>query len=361
MIHRFFTYLLILAVATSCQNNQDTDLAEKPVDSTGVVVKPAIVTQASRNDTDDPAIWINKADPAKSLVLGTDKGDLTGGIYVYTLDGKIDSSRSVLNMKRPNNIDVEYGMNINGKPTDIAVCTERGRNMIRVFSLPDMKAIDNGGIEVFAGEKDRDPMGIGLYKDPKTGDIFAIVGRKTGPDSSYLWQYKLEAMANGIVSGTKVRAFGRFEGNNEIEAIVVDDALGHVYYSNETVGIRQYYASPEKGNDELALFATTGVREDHEGLSIYPTSSTTGYILLSDQKANRFRVYSREGTKENPYEHKLLKIVNVEAQESDGSDVTEVPLNDTFKHGLFVVMSTDKTFHFYRWEDIAGKELKVVK
>jgi len=357
----FFPILLFGAFVTSCQNKQNSGMTENIVDSTGMVVKPTVVTQASENDTDDPAIWINKVDPSQSLILGTDKGDITGGIYVYTLDGKIDSSRSIFNMKRPNNIDVEYGMNINGIPTDIAVCTERGRNMIRIFALPSMKPIDKGGIEVFVGEKERDPMGIGLYKDTKTGIVYAIVGRKTGPDSTYLWQYRLDADTDGSVSGNKVRAFGKFTGNAEIEAIVVDDALGHIYYSNEMVGIRQYYASPKKGNDELALFATNGVREDHEGLSIYSTSETTGYILLSDQGANRFRIYSREGTKENPYDHKLLKIVNVAAEESDGSDVTELPLNDTFKHGLFVAMSTDKTFHFYRWEDIAGKDLKIAR
>jgi 3-phytase len=359
--NRLLFILLFGAFITSCQNKQNSGMTENIVDSTGMVVKPTVVTQASENDTDDPAIWINKADPSQSLILGTDKGDLTGGIYVYTLDGKIDSSRSIFNMKRPNNIDIEYGMNINGVPTDIAVCTERGRNMIRIFALPSMKPIDKGGIEVFVGEKERDPMGIGLYKDPKTGIVYAIVGRKSGPDSTYLWQYRLDASTNGSVSGSKVRAFGRFTGNAEIEAIVVDDALGHIYYSNEMVGIRQYYASPEKGNDELALFAKNGVREDHEGLSIYSTSATTGYILLSDQQANRLRIYSREGTKENPYDHKLLKIVNVAAMESDGSDITEVPLNDTFKHGLFIAMSTDKTFHFYRWEDIAGKDLKIAR
>jgi 3-phytase len=359
--NRLLFILLFGAFITSCQNKQNSGMTENIVDSTGMVVKPTVVTQASENDTDDPAIWINKADPSQSLILGTDKGDLTGGIYVYTLDGKIDSSRSIFNMKRPNNIDIEYGMNINGVPTDIAVCTERGRNMIRIFALPSMKPIDKGGIEVFVGEKERDPMGIGLYKDPKTGIVYAIVGRKSGPDSTYLWQYRLDASTNGSVSGSKVRAFGRFIGNAEIEAIVVDDALGHIYYSNEMVGIRQYYASPEKGNDELALFAKNGVREDHEGLSIYSTSATTGYILLSDQQANRLRIYSREGTKENPYDHKLLKIVNVAAMESDGSDITEVPINDTFKHGLFIAMSTDKTFHFYRWEDIAGKDLKIAR
>jgi 3-phytase len=26
---------------------------------------------------------------------------------------------------------------------------------------------------------------------------------------------------------------------------------------------------------------------------------------------------------------------------------------------MFVVMSADKTFHYYRWEDIAGTELKM--
>ena len=39
--------------------------------------------------------------------------------------------------------------------------------------------------------------------------------------------------------------------------------------------------------------------------------------------------------------------------------MVSIPLNNTFKHGLFVVMSDDKTFHYYRWEDIAGEELDI--
>lgn len=352
---------VLVATLSSCRNQEESSKPFRMVDSTAYLLTPAVVTEKSLNDTDDPAIWINKADPSKSLILGTDKGDLTGGIYVYNLEGKIDTSLSVFNLKRPNNIDIEYGLDVNGTATDIAVFTERGRNMIRVYSLPSMQAIDGGGIPVFEGETERDPMGVGLYKNPSNGTVYAIVSRKTGPAGSYLWQYRLTAGAGGVVTGEKVRAFGEFTGGKEIEAVVVDDELGYVYYSNEGVGVRQYYASPDKGNQELALFATTGIAEDHEGLSIYKTSPTEGYILLSDQQVNQFRIYSREGTKENPYEHKLLKIIKVSAQESDGSDVTEMPLNDVFKHGMFITMSDDKTFHFYRWEDIAGNELKVVK
>ncbi|HLO55968.1 MAG TPA: hypothetical protein VK169_16870 [Saprospiraceae bacterium] len=43
--------------------------------------------------------------------------------------------------------------------------------------------------------------------------------------------------------------------------------------------------------------------------------------------------------------------------ESAGSDITNVAINDQFKNGLFVAMSTDGTFQFYKWEDIAAKEL----
>jgi hypothetical protein len=157
---------------------------------------------------------------------------------------------------------------------------------------------------------------------------------------------------------TTIGAFGTYSGKKEIESIAVDNELGYVYYSDEGVGVRKYYADPERGNAELALFAKTGFSEDHEGISIYKTGPKTGYLLVSDQGANQFHIFRREGESGNPNEYKLLKIVKVASQISDGSDVTNVPLGKQFPHGLFVAMSEGKTFHYYRWEDIAGKDLK---
>ncbi len=324
-------------------------------------IKPVIITEPVKYDTDDPAIWVNPADPAKSLVIGTDK-DADGGLYVFDLQGKIVKDKVVHGLKRPNNVDLAYGLMLNGKPTDIAITTERITHKLRIFSLPDMKPVDNGGIEIFVGETGaeyRDLMGISIYT-AKDGKMYAIAGRKTGPlTGGYLWQYLLGDDGTGNVKATLVRKFGQYSGKKEIESIAVDNELKHIYYSDEQVGIRQYDADPDKGDKQLSIFGTTGFAADHEGISIYKLTDSTGYILVSDQGANRFQIFSREGTKANPYEHKLLKVVNVAARESDGSDVVNVPLNDTFKHGLFVVMSTDKTFHYYRWEDIAGKDLKV--
>lgn len=227
-----------------------------------------------------------------------------------------------------------------------------------------MKPIDKGGLEMFAGETTegyRDLMGVSLYKN-KTGKVYAIVGRKVGPqDGTYLWQYLLEDDGTGNVKATLVRKFGEYSGIKEIEAIAVDDALGYVYYSDEGMGVRQYFADPEKGNKQLSLFATKDFTRDHEGISIYALTDSTGYILVSDQEANRFMVFTREGTSSNPYEHRFVKSVNVSAINSDGSETVAVPLGKKFKHGLFVAMSTDKTFHLYRWEDIAGENLKMIQ
>ena len=139
----------------------------------------------------------------------------------------------------------------------------------------------------------------------------------------------------------------------------VDNELGYVYYSDEGVGVHKYYADPAKGNTELTLFAKTGFAEDHEGISIYNTGSGAGYILVSDQGADQFQIFPREGEKSNPHDHILLKTVRVKAHISDGSDVTSTALGPKFRHGLFVAMSEEKTFHLYRWEDIAGKELRM--
>src|SRR5687768_5971732 len=118
-------------------------------------IEPDYVTDATLVDTDDPAIWINSADTMKSLILGTDKGDSTGGIYAFDLYGKIQ--KKVIGLQRPNNIDVEYGFPFNGDTIDIAVFAQRNADNIRVMRLPELEFIDNGGIEVFKGDSIQSP------------------------------------------------------------------------------------------------------------------------------------------------------------------------------------------------------------
>ena len=347
-----FKYIIITLgyiLTTACSSNN------QPIVS---VIKPKIVTEPTRHDTDDPAIWVNEDDPEASLILGTDKNE-DGAIYVYDLNGKIQTDKVVRGLKRPNNIDIEEFEFGDGSEIFIAVTTERLTNKLRIFSVPDMLPIDNGGIEVFTGEIDRAPMGISLYKRESDDVVFAIVGRKSGPSDGYLWQYRLDGNPDGTIGATMVRSFGTYSGEKEIEAIAVDDEYGYVYYSDEGVGVRKYHADPDQTNEELALFATTGIADDHEGISIYKTDMGTGYIILSDQQANKFHFFSREGTELNPHDHQLIKVINAACNFSDGSEVTNASLGSLFPKGLFVAMSDDKTFHFYDWEDLAGDDLLI--
>lgn len=346
----------LIVALTSCAPRE---APKANADSAGTVVsadtlRPTVVTDAVLNDADDPAFWIDTLDPSRSLVIGTDKGDSTGGLYVFTLDGRIDSARTRRPLKRPNNVDAITGVSLGGKRIDIAVTAERGTMSLRIFRLPDMTPIDGGGIKVFDGNATRAPMGIALYRRPHDGAVFAIVGGKSGPNDGYLWQYRLVDGGNGTLTATRVRSFGRYSGKKEIEAIAVDQQLGFVYYSDETVGIRKYHADPDRPDaaKELALFGTTGFVSDHEGIAVYPTSDSTGYLLVSDQQGHRLQVFAREGTTGAPHSHVVLATIPVAAQETDGLDVTATALSPAFPEGMLVMMSTDKTFHFYDWREV---------
>jgi 3-phytase len=318
------------------------------------VVRPRVVTEPVRHDTDDPAIWIDAANPAASLVIGTDK-DADGALYVFDLEGRIVQDKIVRGLLRPNNVDIAQGVQLGSERVDIAVVAERYAHRLRIYKLPGMEPIDGGGIPVFEGERARDVMGVALYTRQSDGAVFAIVSRSEAfaPMQGYLHQYRLFDDGANSLRGSFVRAFGAWSGKKEIEALTVDDELGYVYYSDEGDGIHKYLADPlaDDADEQLAEFGQMDFTEDHEGLSLYKRKDGTGYLLASDQQANRFNIYAREGAAGNPHEHQRLASVAFSTDESDGSDLATVELPG-FPGGLFVAMSTDRTFQFYAVEDI---------
>lgn len=305
-------------------------------------IAPDVITEFTLNDTDDPAIWVHPADASKSIVFGTDK-ESNGAIYAFDLDGKIIDSKTIRNIQRPNNVDVEYGFRLNDSTfTDVLVFTEREKQQIRMFSVPDMKPLDNGGFKVFTDEtlvENKLPMGVSLYKSPKDAKIYAIVGRKTGPREKYLYQYELKSDSTGIQADL-VRKFGSFSGQKEIEAIAIDDEKGFVYYSDEGVCIKKYHAEPSMGDDEISCFGGAYFLEDIEGIAIATYPNGKGFLIVSNQQQGEFNIFSRT-------DNSFIKAVNLSTLETDGCEVVTLPLNNTFLNGLFVAMNDEKNFYFY--------------
>ncbi|MEH6305855.1 phytase [Olivibacter sp. CPCC 100613] len=347
--------LIIATLAFGCQsaNNKKDDEAVQQTNHLADTLQATVITETVKHDSDDPAIWIDRKNAENSLIIGTDK-DSDGALYAFDLHGKI--VKRVDNIKRPNNVDIAYDFSLNGKKIDIAVVTERERDKIRIFALPDLVPVDDGGIDVFVGEAERAPMGIALYTRPSDREIFAIVGRKSGPAEGYLWQYQLIDNGKGHITGKTVRKFGKYSGKKEIEAIAVDNELGYIYYSDEQTGLRKYIADPDaNNNEELALFGETGFSKDHEGIAIYKTGQETGYILVSNQGSHTFMVYPREGAEGNPNSYPLLAEIPVSAMETDGADATSVSLGTQFPAGFLVAMSTNRTFHIFDWREVSER------
>jgi 3-phytase len=328
---------------------------------------PAAHTDPVPNDPDDPAIWIDRRAPSRSLIAATDKKDGVGGLYVFGLDGRI--RQIITPLDRPNNVDVEHGVVIGDRPIDIAVVTERNQRRLRAFRIrPDGSGLDDAapaGLPVLVGQAGEagQPMGIALYRRPRDGATFAIVSPKSGGARDYLWEYRLGDDGRGGLTATLVRRFGNFSGigpapgePGEIEAIVVDDELGYVYYADERYGIRKWHADPDHpaAATELAVFGRDGYEGDREGLAIYELGGVRGFLVSSDQvpRATRLHVYPREGVGGHPHDHPRLAVIATPADETDGLEATAVALPG-YPAGLLVMMNSGpRNFLLFDWRAV---------
>lgn len=188
------------------------------------VIVPDVITEKTKYDT-DPAIWVNNNDPENSIVFCTAK-NRDGAVYAFDLKGRILKDKTIKGLKKPNRVDIRYNFQINkSQKVDVLAVTERERNQVRLYSVPDMTPIDNGGFKVFEDQKDlkrRTPMGLSFYQSPIDNSLYIIVSRKEGSRKNYLNQYKVQRGKSGL-SLNLVRKFGDFSGVREIEAIAVDD------------------------------------------------------------------------------------------------------------------------------------------
>ena len=58
--------------------------------STAVDIQPSVRTDPMSDDPDDPAIWVHPTDPARSLIIGTNKVKAPkGALVVFAVPAKL--------------------------------------------------------------------------------------------------------------------------------------------------------------------------------------------------------------------------------------------------------------------------------
>lgn len=307
---------------------------------------------------DDPAVWLHPTEPAKSLILGTDK---QGALHVYGMDGH--ERQRVSDGCRPNNVDVLYGFTLGGRGVDLAVASTRASQCtgVKVWridaetcTLADVTA--GGALPVFGGKA---PYGICTYRSARTGKAYFFAVDKAGR----IEQHELQDSREGTVTSARVR---ELKLSSVLEGCVADDELGLLYVAEEAVGIWKLAAEPDGGDrpTRVATVGEHGLTRDVEGLALYGAAGGKGYLIVSSQGSNTFIVYARDG--DNRY---VLTIDPKEGQiddvsDTDGIAVTNRPTSAQFPAGFLVVQDGsnkggNQNFKLYDWRDIAGTRLLV--
>lgn len=270
---------------------------------------------------DDPAIWINFADSAKSRVLGTNKKQ---GLMQYDLQGNLLQE---LNVGRVNNVDIRYGMELNGKRIDIATASNRSSKSISVFSI----APDTGYMAHVSDIQTSidDVYGLCMYTNGSQYYVFI-----NGTDGHFQ-QYLLQPEA-GNISGKLVR---EFYAPSQPEGCVVDDQNQQLYYGEESIGVWQVSAEPIEEASKLIIQTNQTFVADVEGLGIYRYQEQR-FLFASSQGNDSYGVFALDNNNQYLGNFKIgmnLSLGLDGASETDGLAITSYPLGEALPAGLLVV------------------------
>lgn len=332
-MNRFCFYLALAIAGMSCTEKPKPTLQGVP-NVLAVAETPAVQARTGDDAADDPAIWVNPTDPAKSTIIGTVK---KYGLEVYDLQGKLLHSYK---MGNPNNVDVRSSFTLaNGSTVDLAACSDRSTNEILVFNINPADAslalISGGRIKSGLGEV----YGICFYKSAKSNALYIFLNGKDGS----VEQYELLPFGENEVTGKLLRTL---KLGTQPEGMVADDQLGIVYFGEEDKGIWRVGAEPTSpSTPEFVLNSgaeNANIAYDIEGLCIYSTTDSTGYLIASSQGNNSYAIFERQG--KNRY---LGSFVMADGgaidgtYDTDGIDVTASNLGGIFEKGVFVAQDGD--------------------
>ena len=290
----------------------------------------------SDDAADDPAIWRNAANPAASLIVGTDK---QAGLYVYDLDGKV---RDFNNAGRVNNVDLAE------TPAGVIVAasdrSDKTQAHIALFRLDTASArlVPLGRVPAGAGEA----YGMCLWATP--GALTAFIVIKDGT----IRQIELDtAKATGRTVRTMKLA-------TQSEGCVVDPRTARLYVAEEDVGIWRWDARASGSPKPVKLAGVDKARlfDDVEGLAIAAQGNGNGgWLVASSQGDNAYALFSLADER-FAGRFRITEGAVGGAQETDGIAVMTGDFGPRFPAGLMVAQDGEnvptQNFKLVSWAKV---------
>ena len=277
---------------------------------------------------DDPAIWVNPDDPAKSAIVGTDK---LGGLLVYDVTGK---ELQYLKTGDMNNVDVRPtsgSIMLGGRPAVLVVAGNRTDNTIGVYALdPETRQLRD--VTAAPIKPSLEVYGSCLYRTAD-GEVYSFVNSKEGE----VEQWALADDGTGKVAGRLVRSFSV---SSQVEGCVADDEMGDFYLGEEQKGIWKFGAEPDAGETGTLIAEVSSSAPlvgQVEGLTLAYDADGTGYLIASSQGDSSYAVFRREGDNAYVGSFRIVAGRGIDGtDDTDGIDVTTADLGLAFPSGVFV-------------------------
>lgn len=292
---------------------------------------------------DDPAIWRNAANPAASLIVGTDK---KAGVYVYGLDGKV---RDFSDAGRVNNVDLRDNVTIDGAPGILVAASDRNdlaNAKLALFRLDPAtaKLTPIGTVAAGAGEA----YGVCFYRDATA--LYAFMVAKDGTIN----QVQIDA-SGAVPTGKIVRSM---KLGTQSEGCAADERTGRLYVAEEDVGLWRFDAAATGSTVPVKIAAADdrNIVADAEGVAIAPIGEKDGYVVVSSQGDNAYVLY-RLSDDSFVGRFRIADGAIGGSEETDGIDLMLGDFGPDYPGGLFIAQdghnaAAAQNFKLVAWDDI---------
>ena len=337
MIRPFHGFALIaLGIAGACATVPPI-MGDPAVTVSATAETPPVGT-AREDAADDPAIWRNPANPAASLVVGTDK---KGGLYVYDLKG---AQKHFIPAPGLNNVDL---IDLPDGRVLVAASDRSDLTKVQLFlALLDAATgalTPAGKIVVGPGEgygicmvKPAGAQGIIAYSAPKGGTIYRTV---------------ITEMNGAFVGTTTTLA----QIPTQTEGCIADPRTGTLYIGEEDAGI--WAIDTATGAKRMVAPIDNKVLvADVEGLAIAPEGRNGGYLVASSQGDNAYAVFRLPGV--TPVgRFRIAAGTFGSTEETDGIELDNRAFGPEFPGGLFIAQDgvnapSAQNFKYARWDEV---------
>jgi 3-phytase len=337
--------LSLIIITFSCKKKEVTK---------GKSINTAIILLTADDETtpvisnddaaDDPSIWVNAKDTLQSRIIGTDKKH---GFVVYNLDGEIVKEYPV---GRVNNVDVRSRIQLGDSIISIVGASNRTTNTLEILAVDESTGDLQEVLKNELKSQLEEVYGFCLYHDSQKKELFAFVVGKDGGLEQWELYWNEDKLSGKIVRGFQVGSIS--------EGMVADDFYGDLYVAEENVALWKYKANKNADTLRTKLISTTSTNmsADFEGVALYESNQSEGYLLLSSQGNNSYAIFDR---KTNNYLKSFSLVDSKEidgTNDTDGIDVCSVRLGEKYPEGIFIAQDGANT----KGKDTLSQNFKIV-